>query len=45
MSHFNQSVQSPGPVTDPYTDPVSYLAALGVEAELVEVITPLTEAA
>jgi hypothetical protein len=45
MSYFNPSVQSPEPVADPYSDPVSYLAALGVEAELVEVITPLTEAA
>jgi hypothetical protein len=45
MSCFNPSDQAPEPVADPYFDPVSYLAALGVEAELVEVITPLTEAA
>lgn len=45
MSHskpFNQEAQ---PVVDPYSDPVGYLASLGIEAELVEVVTPLPEAA
>jgi hypothetical protein len=30
---------------DPFTDPVAYLAGLGIEAELVAVIDSLDEAA
>jgi len=30
---------------DPFTDPVAYLAELGIEAELIEVVTDLHEAA
>ena len=30
---------------DPFTDPVAYLAALGIEAELIEVVTDLHAAA
>lgn len=41
MSNFN----SPQPASDPYADPVAYLAANGIEAVLVEVIAPLPEAA
>jgi hypothetical protein len=39
---FNQETQH---VVDPFSDPVGYLAALGIEAELVEVVTHLPEAA
>jgi hypothetical protein len=39
---FNQETQ---PVGDPFSDPVGYLASLGIEAELVEVVTHLPEAA
>jgi hypothetical protein len=30
---------------DPFTDPVAYLAGLGIEAELVDVVDSLDEAA
>jgi hypothetical protein len=45
MSYSNQSSRDSQPVVDPYSDPVGYLAALGIEAELVEVIARLHEAA
>jgi hypothetical protein len=45
MSHSNQFHQEAQPVLDPYSDPVGYLASLGIEAELVEVVTRLPEAA
>ncbi|HSJ82470.1 MAG TPA: hypothetical protein VLA91_01485 [Acidimicrobiia bacterium] len=45
MSHSKQSQSETQPLFDPYSDPVAYLASLGVEAELVEVITRLPEAA
>jgi len=46
MSLFNKTKQGKNehPI-DPFTDPVAYLASLGIEAELVEMITPLPEAA
>lgn len=46
MSYFNTRNDTAGDnQIDPFTDPVAYLADLGIEAELVEVITPLPEAA
>jgi hypothetical protein len=33
------------PVVDPFTDPVGFLAAHGIEAELIEHVCPLPEAA
>jgi hypothetical protein len=45
MSNSKQSQRETQPLPDPYSDPVAYLATLGVEAELVEVITRLPEAA
>ncbi len=45
MSIFNkQRTQSPTTI-DPFTDPVAYLAGLGIEAELVEVRLYVPEAA
>jgi hypothetical protein len=45
MSHSTQTHSETQPPFDPYSDPVAYLASLGVEAELVEVISRLPEAA
>lgn len=45
MSHSMQFDQESQPVVDPFSDPVGYLASLGIEAELVEVVTHLPEAA
>jgi hypothetical protein len=45
MSHSNRFHQEAQPALDPYSDPVGYLASLGIEAELVEVLTLLPEAA
>jgi len=45
MSYFNTSERVPGPALDPFDDPVAYLSAHGIEAELVEVIGRLPEAA
>ena len=45
MSYNHLSDQVNWPVTDPYSDPVAYLASLGIEAELIEVVVRLPEAA
>ncbi len=46
MSFFNRAKQNKNDQTiDPFTDPVAYLASLGIEAELVEVTAALPEAA
>ncbi|HEY4607473.1 MAG TPA: hypothetical protein VIH55_07465 [Acidimicrobiia bacterium] len=49
MSLFNQPSQSEisadAATIDPFDDPVSYLAGLGLEAELIEVRSHLPEAA
>ncbi len=45
MSIFNrQQTQDPGTI-DPFTDPVAYLAGLGIEAELIGVHLDVPEAA
>ncbi len=44
MSIFNRQ-QTQIPTIDPFTDPVAYLAELGIEAELVEVRLDVPEAA
>lgn len=46
MSLFDKTKQGKNeqPI-DPFIDPVTYLASLGIEAELVEMTTPLPEAA
>jgi hypothetical protein len=44
MSLFTK-IQSRNNSIDPFTDPVAYLAGLGIEAELVEVVVCLDEAA
>lgn len=41
-SHDNQTSET---VLDPYSDPVAFLANCGIQAELVQVITRLPEAA
>jgi hypothetical protein len=45
MSFFNKSKNREDKPTDPFIDPVAYLAALGIEAELVEVVPCLPGAA
>jgi hypothetical protein len=46
MSIFTRAKQSKNDQTiDPFTDPVAYLASLGIEAELVETTATLPEAA
>lgn len=46
MSFFNRAKQKRNDQTiDPFTDPVAYLASLGIEAELVATTTTLPEAA
>jgi hypothetical protein len=49
MSNFQTSsvttAASADPVVDPFTDPVGFLAAHGLQAELVEYICPVPEAA
>lgn len=45
MRLFNRTKDNTNFPLDPFTDPVGYLAGLGIEAELVEVITCLPEAA
>lgn len=45
MSIFKRQ-QTRNPTTiDPFTDPVAYLAGLGIEAELVEIRLDVPEAA
>ncbi len=46
MSLFNRKRnEAVGTAIDPFADPVNYLAGLGIEAELVAVVTVLPEAA
>ncbi|HEX9866666.1 MAG TPA: hypothetical protein VGC03_17010 [Acidimicrobiia bacterium] len=45
MKLFNPIKRQAEPTFDPFTDPVAYLASFGIEAELVEYITCLPEAA
>ncbi len=45
MSNFDTFQPVIEPDADPFADPVRYLAEHGIEAELVEVMTPLPEAA
>jgi len=45
MSYFDTTEREPKPALDPFDDPVVYLSAHGIEAELVEVIGRLPEAA
>ncbi len=37
MSNFNRAQEENLPPIDPFIDPVSYLAGLGIEAELVRI--------
>jgi hypothetical protein len=41
----NSKTSLPLEVTDPFVDPVGFLAAHGIEAELVEHVCPIPEAA
>jgi len=46
MSYFSTTRQGgEDDAIDPFTDPVAYLAGLGIEAELVEATTMLSDAA
>jgi hypothetical protein len=45
MSNLETSTGHEGPALDPFADPVAFLAEHGIEAELVEHICPLPEAA
>lgn len=45
MRLFNRTKDNTNFPLDPFTDPVGYLAGLGIEAELVEAIDCLPEAA
>lgn len=45
MRLFNRTQDESKPTLDPFAHPVAYLASLGIEAELVEVIACLPEAA
>jgi hypothetical protein len=45
MKLFNPIKRQAEPTFDPFTDPVAYLARFGIEAEVVEYITCLPEAA
>ena len=45
MSYFSRTEPEPEPALDPFDDPVFYLSTYGIEAELVEVIGRLPEAA
>ena len=44
MRHFERN-QGQNHFIDPFTDPVAYLAGLGIEAELIAVVYFLDEAA
>ena len=45
MSYFETSEDVTDPDADPFADPVRYLAAYGIEAELVAAVARLPEAA
>lgn len=46
MSYFTTTTQGGEDDTvDPFSDPVAYLAALGIDAELVDTTTTLSDAA
>ena len=45
MSTLQTSTQPVVATFDPFVDPVGYLAEHGIEAELVEIVTLLPEAA
>ncbi|MGH8950280.1 MAG: hypothetical protein ACRDX9_02535 [Acidimicrobiia bacterium] len=45
MSYFTRAERETEPALDPFDDPVVYLSTYGIEAELVEVIGRLPEAA
>ena len=45
MSNLETSTESRDSFSDPFADPVGFLAAYGIEAELIEVVSLLPEAA
>lgn len=46
MSYFSTTRHDDeGDAIDPFSDPVAFLAGLGIEAELVETTTTLSDAA
>jgi hypothetical protein len=40
LSTMSKDITEPRPATDPYDDPVAYLAGFGIETELVSVDEP-----